>query len=356
MPAQLASSLMAARWAACQAFHQVIVPHRRRIKKAKLRESQAEEHSSSTPKGVATTSMEKDPLELSRSADEWNKFCQTADEAAATSKKAGTTGKSRGGSKSSQGGCEGSKPAVDPPAISSTGKGSKRKGNKRTYLTGSDGSIHTKFLNCRRQTQVLAPRAKPLVRLTKRSDLRRRPQRRVHLIPLVRGRTLIQGIANTGGGPTVPRPLPSSCQPRNHWANNCPGDGTIPPHTEPVEWAGGLVLFRVTRAHPLIALEMEREAHHQAGHELRFWHVELVKHECQALNEMRMIGDLVLPRPADLPRLPSWAAPNGRDYWGRPWAYLDAPSGHADVGVSSRLTPPPHPNSSLRCSISGLPP
>ncbi len=42
----------------------------------------------------------------------------------------------------------------------------------------------------------------------------------------------------------------------------------------------------------------------------------------------------------DLPRLCPWAAPNGRDYWGRPWAYLNLPSGHVDVGVSSRLTPP----------------
>ncbi len=28
------------------------------------------------------------------------------------------------------------------------------------------------------------------------------------------------------------------------------------------------------------------------------------------------------------------------DYWGRPWAYLDAPSGHSEVGVRSTLSPP----------------
>ncbi len=46
------------------------------------------------------------------------------------------------------------------------------------------------------------------------------------------------------------------------------------------------------------------------------------------------------PEPATLPRLPPWAAPNGWDYLGRPWAYIDAPSGHPEVGVSSTLSPP----------------
>ncbi len=55
---------------------------------------------------------------------------------------------------------------------------------------------------------------------------------------------------------------------------------------------------------------------------------------------LRTVGGLVSPDPVDLPRLPPWAAPNGWDYWGRPWAYLDAPSGHQEVGVSSTLSPP----------------
>ncbi len=48
------------------------------------------------------------------------------------------------------------------------------------------------------------------------------------------------------------------------------------------------------------------------------------------------------PDPATLRTLPSppWAAPNEWDYWGRPWAYIDAPSGHSEVGVSSTLSPP----------------
>ncbi len=53
-----------------------------------------------------------------------------------------------------------------------------------------------------------------------------------------------------------------------------------------------------------------------------------------------MVGGLVSPNPANLPRLPPWAAPNGWDYWGRPWAYIDAPSSHREVGVSSTLSLP----------------
>ncbi len=55
---------------------------------------------------------------------------------------------------------------------------------------------------------------------------------------------------------------------------------------------------------------------------------------------LRGVGGLVSPNPTSLPRLPLWAAPNGWDYWGRPWVYLDVPSGHSEVGVRSTLSPP----------------
>ncbi len=36
-----------------------------------------------------------------------------------------------------------------------------------------------------------------------------------------------------------------------------------------------------------------------------------------------------------LPRLPEWGSPNGWDYWGRPWAYIDAPNKHPAIQVQS---------------------
>ena len=113
------------------------------------------------------------------------------------------------------------------------------------------------------------------------------------------------------------------------------------------------MLFRGTRHHTLISFETEWKARRQTGHQLRHWCVELINHEHQehhestmplinheCLDASKMVGTLVSPRPCDLPRLPPWAAPNGWDYWSRPWAYFDVPSSHNEVGVSSMLTPP----------------
>ena len=114
----------------------------------------------------------------------------------------------------------------------------------------------------------------------------------------------------------------------------------IPANAERVEWGGGLVLFHGTIHHPLISFETEREAQCQEGQSLRLWRTELIQHERDSLDSLRTVGGLVSPNPANLPRLPPWAAPNGWDYCGRPWAYLDAPSGHREVGVSGTLSPP----------------
>ncbi len=66
--------------------------------------------------------------------------------------------------------------------------------------------------------------------------------------------------------------------------------------------------------------------------------MEFIDHERQSLDVSRTVGTLVSPRL--LTRLPPWATPNGWDYQGCPWAYLNPPSGHSEVGVSSALTPP----------------
>ncbi len=67
--------------------------------------------------------------------------------------------------------------------------------------------------------------------------------------------------------------------------------------------------------------------------------MEFIDHKLQSLDASRTARTLVSLRPSDLLWLPPWAEANGWDYWGRPWAYLDVPSGHNEVGVSSTLTP-----------------
>ena len=77
--------------------------------------------------------------------------------------------------------------------------------------------------------------------------------------------------AKTGKGSATAQPSTSSDLPIDYWANHHPGDDTIPPHAERVEWAGGLVLFQGTRHHPLLSFEAERQARHQASQRLWLW-------------------------------------------------------------------------------------
>ena len=100
------------------------------------------------------------------------------------------------------------------------------------------------------------------------------------------------------------------------------------------------MLFQGTRHHPLTSFETEPEARRQTGQSLQLWRVELIQHERDSLDSSRTVGGSISPDPANLPRLPPWAAPNGWDYRGCPWAYLDAASGHREVVVSSTLSPP----------------
>ncbi len=75
----------------------------------------------------------------------------------------------------------------------------------------------------------------------------------------------------TGKGSASVRPPTSSDLPIDYWANNRPGDDTIPAHAERIEWPGGQVLFQVTRHHPLLTFETERQARRQMGQRLRLW-------------------------------------------------------------------------------------
>ncbi len=95
---QLTSPIVAARWAARKHFHRAVVTRRRSYKRAQRRESKSGERSSLASKGASKAPSESDAQTPSESADEWTKFCRSADEAAAASRKAKSPGlkKSKG--------------------------------------------------------------------------------------------------------------------------------------------------------------------------------------------------------------------------------------------------------------------
>ncbi len=68
---------------------------------------------------------------------------------------------------------------------------------------------------------------------------------------------------------------------------------------------------------------------------MRLWTVDLLEVEIAGLKDKCRPGGPWSPWQNTLPRLPKWGSPNGWNYWGRPWAYMDAPSGHSTIKVQS---------------------
>ncbi len=333
---QLSSPIVAARWAARESFHKAVVTRRRSYKKARRRESRSGERSSSASKGVSRALSESDTQTPSESADEWNKFCRAADEAAAAaSSKAKSPGPKKGKGSKGSAGPKDSKSSAGAATKTGSGKGSKRKGKEAGLAEklrwDSSYKIPKRSLP---DTSVSSGGPTP-----SKGGKFKRPAKKA----AKKGSTPNQSVdaqAKPKEGAASAQPSTSSDLPLDYWAHHCPGDDVIPANAERIEWAGGLVLFQGTRHHPLISFEIKREARHQMGQSLRLWRAEVIQHERDSLDSLRGVGGLISPNPASLPRLPPWAAPNGWDYLGRPWAYLDAPSGHREVGVSSTLSPP----------------
>ncbi len=62
---------------------------------------------------------------------------------------------------------------------------------------------------------------------------------------------------------------------------------------------------------------------------------EQMKNERERMKAKLLVHLIETSQVVKLPHLPDWAVPNGWDFWGRPWAYMDAPSGNSKVGVTS---------------------
>ena len=75
--------------------------------------------------------------------------------------------------------------------------------------------------------------------------------------------------------------------------------------------------------------------------ELRLWTIDHITAELNGMRDSKVTRkDIWLPHRDTLPRLPPWGSPNGWDYRGRPWAYMDAPHGQEAIPVNSSFVPP----------------
>ncbi len=335
-PLHLESPIATTRWAARKSFHKAVVAGRRSYKKAKCRENKTGERSSLDSKGGVRAQSESDTQTLSESADEWTSFRLSADEAAAAlSSQAKAPGPKKGKGSKGSAGLKDSKSSASAVAKAGTAKCSKCEGKEATLAEKPRWDTSYKIpKHSPPDTSVSSGGQTP-----RKTDKFKRPAKKAAK-KSSKSKAGKDAQAKTGKGSATAQPSTSSDLLISYWANHRPGDDTIPPHAERVEWAGGLVIFQGTRHHSLLSFEAERQAWCQANQRLRLWHAELIQHERDSLDSLRGVGGLVSPEPATLPWLPPWAAPNVWNYWGRPWAYIDAPSGHPEVGVSSTLSPP----------------
>ncbi len=284
-PLQLGSPIVAARWAAREAFHKAVVARRRSYKKAKCRESKSGERSSSASKSGTRAQSESDAQTLSESADEWNRFHFAADAAAAaTSGQARTPGSKKGKGSKGSAGLKDSKSSASAVAKAGFVKGSKRKGKEAGLAEKPQWDSSFKIpKRSRPDTSVSSGGPSP-----RKTDKTKRPTKKSSKSKSCKG-----AQTQSGRGSATMLPPTSTALAIDHWANHRLGDDTIPPHAERVEWAGGLVLFRGTTHHPLLSFETERQARRQANQRLRLWHAELVQHERESLDSSRGVGGLV---------------------------------------------------------------
>ncbi len=128
-----------------------------------------------------------------------------------------------------------------------------------------------------------------------------------------------------------------------------PGDGTVPSSALPVETLEGQLVYEGTQEEPIIKFESCRTELKRLGKAMRLWTIERLETEIAGLKDKSRPPGSWSPWQDSLPRLPEWGSPNGWDYWGRPWAFMDAPNRHPDLKVKSA-----HHKNSARVTIAVL--
>ncbi len=103
-----------------------------------------------------------------------------------------------------------------------------------------------------------------------------------------------------------------------------------------VETVDGRIAYEATPDEPILKYEDCLVLNKAGKQTTKFWAADLLRVEQEGLKNTKKPIATVTPLAREtLPRLPVWGSPNGWDYWGRPWAYLDAPHNHPDLKVKS---------------------
>ena len=120
------------------------------------------------------------------------------------------------------------------------------------------------------------------------------------------------------------------------WDHLTVGGGVVPEGAKRImREETGQILFEGTAAVPLIHYETAAAAVRETEVECQLWLVEDVEQEhltIKSWTSTKTPEDAekkkAVPGPVRerLLRLPDWGAPNGWDFWGRPWAFVDAPN------------------------------
>ncbi len=114
-----------------------------------------------------------------------------------------------------------------------------------------------------------------------------------------------------------------------------PGESPVPPRVDTVVLLSCEQLYRGTPEQPILVYERRKAENNGQNQRLSIWRSEQVEYERERMRERVQLNLIETPQLVQLPHLPDWVAPNGWDFWGRPWAYMDAASGNSIVGVTS---------------------
>ncbi len=120
------------------------------------------------------------------------------------------------------------------------------------------------------------------------------------------------------------------------YAGHLPGEGPVPRGVDTVVLLSGEKVYRGTPEQPILVYEHCKAENQRNNQKFLLWRLEHVEDERECMKNREPLNLIPTPQFQQLPHLPDWAAPNGWDFWGHPWAYMDAPAGHSTVGVKSK--------------------